>query len=80
MISISLSQLLLILMIPGLVSIGLWWLVTVWKENQQSRTLRQSTLRCRICSCAYPAPEETGAISQCPSCKSSNLNEPHKLI
>lgn len=80
MISITLSQLLLILMIPGLISIGLWWLGTVWKENLRDRSIRQSTLRCRICGCVYPAPEEPNAISQCPSCKSSNLNEPQRLI
>jgi predicted Zn-ribbon and HTH transcriptional regulator len=80
MISISLSQLLLLLMIPGLISVGLWWLNTVWKEHRRDRTLRQSTLRCRICGCVYPTPEEPGTLTRCPSCKSSNLNEPQKLI
>lgn len=80
MISITLSQLLLLLMIPGLISIGLWWLTTVWKEHRRDLSIRQSTLRCRICGCVYPAPDEQGAITQCPSCKSSNLNEPQRLI
>lgn len=80
MISITLSQLLLLLMIPGLLSIGVWWLRTVWLEKRLDRTFRQSTLRCRICGCAYPAPEEDGTLSRCPSCKSLNLHEPQKII
>lgn len=80
MISITLAQLLLLLMIPGLLSIGLWWLKTVREETRRDRTLRLSTLRCRICGCSYPAPDQEGVISQCPSCKSSNLHEPQKII
>ena len=80
MISITLTQLLLLLMIPGLLSIGLWWLKTVREEKHRDRTLRQSTLRCRICGCSYPAPEEDGVITHCPSCKSSNLHETQKII
>ena len=80
MISITLTQLLLLLMIPGLLSIGLWWLKTVTEEKRRDRSLRQATLRCRICGCAYPAPEEDGVISKCPSCKSSNLHEPENII
>ena len=80
MISITLSQLLVLLMIPGLLSIGLWWLKTVREETHRDRTLRQATLRCRICGCSYPTPDQEGTISQCPSCKSANLHEPQKII
>jgi predicted Zn-ribbon and HTH transcriptional regulator len=80
MISISLSQLILLCMIPGLLSISLWWLHTVWKERKRDQVLRLSTLRCRICGCAYPAPSPDADISYCPSCKSANLQEPHRII
>ncbi len=78
MISINLSDLILLFMIPGLLSIGLWWLRTVLKDRRRDKVRRLSTLRCRICGCTYPATEE--AISRCPSCQSANLQEPQHII
>jgi predicted Zn-ribbon and HTH transcriptional regulator len=80
MIQIRLSELLLLCMIPGLLSIVLWWARTVWREHQQDRLHREAVIRCRICGCAYPAPETEGQVSHCPSCKSANLAEPQRLI
>lgn len=78
MISITLSNLILLFMIPGLVSIGIWWLAAVLRERRLDKLKRQSLLRCRICGCAYPAPEED--ISRCPSCQSLNQQEPQHQI
>ena len=74
MISISLSQLILLFMIPGLISIVLWWVYAVWRDRQRDKVQRLSMLRCRICGCAYPVTEED--ISRCPSCQSLNHQEP----
>lgn len=79
MISISLSQLILLFMIPGMLSIGLWWLCAVLRERREDRTQRLAALRCRICGCAYPA-EAGQETSRCPSCQSANLQEPPSII
>ncbi len=78
MISISLSKLILLFMIPGMISICLWWLIAVWKDRRQDKVMRQSMLRCRICGCAYPVAAEE--ISRCPSCQSLNRQEPQHQI
>lgn len=80
MISISLSQLILLCMIPGLLTITLWWLVTAVRERKQDRILRRSTLRCRICGYSYQPSVGPDPISHCPSCQSANIDEPESLI
>ncbi len=80
MISISLSQLILLCMIPGMIVIGLWWLFAVWRDRRRDRILRLAVLRCRICGCAYPAPSSDEEISHCPSCQSANVQEPQHII
>ncbi len=79
MISLNLSQLILLCMIPGMLSIGLWWVCAVLRERREDRIQRLSTLRCRICGCAYPADAEQ-EISRCPSCQSANLQEVQRII
>ena len=80
MISLTLSQILLLLMVPGLLAIALWWLVNVVKDRRRDHILRQSTLRCRICGCAYPSQGRAGEISRCPACASANIQEDQRII
>lgn len=80
MISISLPQLILLCMIPGLLTITIWWLATVIRERQQDRILRRTSLRCRICGFSYQPDSGPAPLSHCPSCKSANLHEPERII
>jgi predicted Zn-ribbon and HTH transcriptional regulator len=82
MINISLSQLILLCMIPGMLTILAWWLRTVIVERRQDRMLRSSSLRCRICGYSYQptTPPDSGTASHCPSCQSANLHEPERII
>jgi predicted Zn-ribbon and HTH transcriptional regulator len=79
-ISISLSQLILLCMIPGLLTISVWWLRTVFKERRSDQILRRSTLRCRVCGYSYAPTAPTSELSHCPSCKSANLKETERII
>jgi predicted Zn-ribbon and HTH transcriptional regulator len=80
MIPVTLSQFVLILMLPGLLSIAYWWLRTVGRDYRKDRILLQSTLRCRICSCLFSPKEPEGAITHCPSCNSANINRSQRII
>jgi len=79
-ISISLSQLILLCMIPGMLTILLWWLRTTLSERRQDQILRRRSLRCRICGYPYQPASTTDQTSRCPSCKSLNLHEPERII
>jgi len=80
MISTRLSDLILLCMIPGLATIGLWWIISIWVERARDRVMRSNVIRCRICGCAYRAAVADGKVSHCPSCGSANLLEPDELI
>ena len=79
MIPIRLTDLILLCMIPGLLTVGGLWVFSVWRDRARDRLLRELTVRCRICSCVY-TPNEEDSLSQCPSCHSTNERTPLKMI
>jgi predicted Zn-ribbon and HTH transcriptional regulator len=80
MIQVRLSELILILMIPGMLSLIYFWLRSVLKERRQDRVMRSAMLRCRICGYPFVPMVTEGEITHCPSCKSANLNKPSRII
>ncbi|MCB1227546.1 MAG: hypothetical protein KDK99_17135 [Verrucomicrobiales bacterium] len=79
MFEISLSHLILLCMIPGLLTVGGLWLISVWRERSRDRRQRLRVVRCRICGRVYP-PETRDVITSCPSCGSANERAPLRMI
>ncbi len=71
MIGISLSHLIILVMITGILLIGVLWLVSFWQERRREIHHRRVAIQCRICGCGYVCGVEDD-LSVCPMCDSRN--------
>lgn len=71
MIGISLSHLIILVMVTGILLIGILWLVSFWQERRRDVHHRRVAIQCRICGCGYVSETERD-LSICPMCDSPN--------
>ncbi len=78
MINVSMSQLVLIIMVAGMVMVGLWWALGVASVRRAETRKRKGVIMCRICGVHYEVEEED--ITTCPACKTVNERRPMREI
>lgn len=76
MIKVTLSQLIFIGMILGIVTVGFLWLHAVLRDRRTHKRARSNVRLCRICGCAYQPPSNED-VTVCPVCDTPN--ERHQM-
>lgn len=72
MISIGLSQLIMLVMLIGVSMVSALWFYTFWREQRRESKRRRIAIQCRICGCCYAITPQSERITQCPACGSKN--------
>ena len=71
MIGISLSKLIVLVMLIGVVFVAVLWIHSLWQDRRREVRRRRIALQCRICGHVYAnTPKDT--VTTCPSCGSRN--------
>lgn len=79
MVHVSLTTLLMLGMIVGLVLLGIFWMYAVWKQRRLEGRARQDLISCRICGNIYENAARS-PMTACPQCGSLNESTKPKPI
>ncbi len=79
MIQVTLTNLVLLGMVVGVVLLGSIWLVAVWRERRDESKVRKDLVGCRICGHVYENADRR-PVSACPQCGSLNEQTKPKPI